>query len=223
MLANYQTLEKLIKRIIQRLSMYQGISVQVYAEDRIAQMILDNYNLVVDSFAWSSLSFWKEFTLAGSNGEVLEKVSDYITTFNDIISIVDAGDPTCVLNRLHNTTPPSEVSGTIPAYFRIHPTDKEKVFQVVPYEAVGKVLVNAKGKLNTNQTIVPDTIIPFDSDYLVYAVCCDYLADDDNSQTQLQKFVQMRDGRLAHLKDIDNAGTIDYNDEVSQAVLTKWR
>jgi hypothetical protein len=223
MLANYQTLEKLIKRIIQRLSMYQGISVQVYAEDRIAQMILDNYNLVVDSFAWSSLSFWKEFTLAGSNGEVLEKVSDYITTFSDIISIVDASDPTYALNRLHNTTPPSEVSGTIPAYFRIHPTDKDKVFQVVPFEAVGKVLVNAKGKLNTNQTIIPDTIIPFDSDYLVYAVCCDYLADDDNSQTQLQKFVQIRDGRLAHLKDIDNAGTIDYNDEVSQAVLTKWR
>ena len=223
MLSNYQTLEKLIKRIIQRLSMYQGISVQVYAEDRIAQMILDNYNLVVDSFAWSSLSFWKEFTLAGSNGEVLEKVSDYITTFGDIISIVDAGDPTCALKRLHNTTPPSEISGTIPAYFRIHPTDKDKVFQVVPFEATGKILVNAKGKLNTNQTIIPQTIIPFDSDYLVYAVCCDYLADDDNSQTQLQKFVQMRDGRLAHLKDIDNSGTIDYNDEVSQAVLTEWR
>ena len=223
MLANYQTLEKLIKRIIQRLSMYQGISVQVYAEDRIAQMILDNYNLVVDSFAWSSLSFWKEFTLAGSNGEVLEKVSDYITTFGDIISIVGAGDPTCALKRLHNTTPPSEISGTIPAYFRIHPTDKDKVFQVVPFEATGKILVNAKGKLNTNQTIIPETIIPFDSDYLVYAVCCDYLADDDNSQTQLQKFVQMRDGRLAHLKDIDNSGTIDYNDEVSQAVLTEWR
>lgn len=223
MFANYQTLEKLIKRIIQRLSMYQGISVQVYAEDRIAQMILDNYNLVVDSFAWSSLSFWKEFTLAGSNGEVLEKVSDYITTFGDIISIVDKDDATYALKRLHNTTPPSEVSGTVPVYFRIHPTDKDKVFQIIPFEATGKVLVNTKGKLNTNQTIIPETIIPFDSDYLVYAVCCDYLADDDNSQTQLQKFVQLRDGRLAHLKDIDNAGTIDYNDEISQAVLTKWR
>ena len=223
MQANFQTLEKLTKRIIQRLSMYQGISVQIYAEDRIMQMILDNYNLVVDSFAWSTISFWKDFTLAGSNGEVLEDVSKDITSYGDILAIVPKDNSTYSLRNLHSSTPPSEIEGTEPAYFRPHPTNTTKVFQIIPYNAVGILHVHAKGKLNTNQIITPDTIIPFDSDYLVYAVCCDYLADDDNSRTQLEKFTQLRDGRLGHLKIIDNSGTIDYNDEISQAVVTTWR
>lgn len=223
MQANYQTLEKLTKRIIQRLSMYQGMSVQIYAEDRIMQMILDNYNLVVDSFAWSGLNFWQKFTLAGSNGEVLENVSDTITSFGDIIAIIPKDNETYSLKRLHSSTPPDTVEGDDPAYFMPHTTDTSKVFQVIPYTATGEIYVNAKGKLNTNQTIIPETIIPFDSDYLVYAVCYDYLADDDNSRTQLEKFGQMRDSRLSILKAIDNAGTTDYNDEISQSALTSWR
>lgn len=222
MQTKFQTLEKLIKRVIQRLSMYQGSSVQIYAEDRIGQMILDNYDLVVDSFVWSGLSFWKTYTLSGNNGEVLENVSEDIVSFNDIISIVSEEDPTYSLKRLHSSTPPDEIEGDIPAYF-MPSLNAEKVFQVIPYQATGKLYVNVKGKLNTNDTITPDTIIPFDSDYLVYAVCYDYIADDDNSQTQLQKFQQLRDTRLQTLKVLDNTGTIDYNDEISQAVLTSWR
>lgn len=223
MKSNYQTLSKLTQRVIQRLSMYQGTSVQIYAEDRIMQMILDNYNLVVDSFAWSGLSFWKEYTLAGNNGEVLEDVSKDITSFGDILAIVPKDDDSYSLKRLHTSTPVTEITGTAPVYYKHNTNNTDKVFQVVPYNSVGKILVHAKGKLKTNDTIIPKTIIPFDSDYLVYAVCVDYLADDDNSRTQLEKFTQLRDGRLSQLKAIDNAGTTDYNDEVSLTSVNVWR
>ena len=66
-------------------------------------------------------------------------------------------------------------------------------------------------------------IIPFDSDYLVYAVCAEYLADDGNSQTQLQKFSQLRDTRLMQLKAIDNSGITDYNDEICISAVNSWR
>ena len=75
---NYQTLSQLTQRVIHRLSMFRGTSVQVYAEDRIAQMILDNYTLAFDSFEWSNLQTWYKFTLVGINGWAVENVSDFI-------------------------------------------------------------------------------------------------------------------------------------------------
>lgn len=220
---NYQTLEKLIKRVIQRLSMYQGTSVQIYAEDRILQMILDHYNLVINSYPWSCLSFWKEYTLAGSRGEVLENVKEDFTSYADIIAIVPKDAPSYSLKRVQSSTPVSEIEGTSPAYYTFNVENPEKIFKVLPETAIGNILVHAKGTLDTNRTVHPREIIPFDSDYLVYAVCADYLADDGNSQIQLQKFSQMRDSRLMTLKVIDNSGITDYNDEVSLSSLNAWR
>lgn len=220
---NFQTLEKLVKRVIQRLSMYQGTSVQIYAEDRIMQMIIDNYRLVVDSFVWSGLSFWKEYTLAGSNGEVLENVKEDIKNFSDIIAIVPKDAPSYSLKRLQSSTPITEIEGTSPAYYTNNYENPEKIFKVVPLTAIGSVIVHAKGTISTNTLLTPRDIIPFDSDYLVYAVCAEYLADDGNSQTQLQKFSQLRDTRLMQLKAIDNSGITDYNDEISMSAVNSWR
>ena len=220
---NFQTLEKLVKRVIQRLSMYQGTSVQIYAEDRIMQMIIDNYRLVVDSFMWSGLSFWKEYTLAGSNGEVLENVKEDIKNFGDIIAIVPKDAPSYSLKRLQSSTPITEIEGTSPAYYTNNYENPEKIFKVVPLTAIGSVIVHAKGTISTNTLLTPRDIIPFDSDYLVYAVCAEYLADDGNSQTQLQKFSQLRDTRLMQLKAIDNSGITDYNDEICISAVNSWR
>lgn len=223
MQSNFQTLEKLVQRIIQRLSMYQGTSVQVYAEDRIMQMVLDQYDLVMDSFAWNNLSHWKKFTLSGIKGYCGEKVSDYIVNFGDIIAI-KIKDADNSLLRLHSTTIPEEVTGDIPHYYMPANENADKIFQVVPFTAQGDIYVNIRGRLNTNDTqIDPETVIPFDSSYLVYAVCVDYLADDASSNMQYEKFKNLRDERLRQLKNIDNLGTINYNDAMAVVGNNEWR
>lgn len=224
MKANYQNLYTLTKRILQRLSMYKGSSVQVYAEDRIMQMILDQYDLVIDSFAWNNLNHWKKFTLSGIKGYCSEKVSDYIVNFSDIIAIKVNNDDDDVLLRLHSTTIPEEITGDTPHYYMPANENDDKIFQVIPFTAQGNIYVNIRGRLNTNNSqIDPEIIIPFDSSYLIYAVCMDYLADDASSKMQYEKFKNLRDERLRQLKDIDNAGTIDYNDDNAVLGNNEWR
>lgn len=223
MKANYQSLYTLTKRVLQRLSMYKGSSVQVYAEDRVMQMILDQYDLVMDNFAWNNLSYWKKFTLLGSNGYCGEKVSDYIVDFNDIIAIKVKNDEEALI-KLHSTTIPEEITGNTPHYYMPANENADKIFRVIPYNAQGDIYVNIRGRLNTNDSqIDPETIIPFDSSYLVYAVCMDYLADDAASKMQYEKFKSLRDERLRQLKDLDNAGTIDYNDDKAILSNNEWR
>ena len=224
MKANYQNLYTLTKRILQRLSMYRGTSVQVYAEDRIMQMVLDQYDLVLDNFAWNNISHWKKFTLTGIKGYCGEKVSDYIVDFNDIIAIKVNSDDDEALKRLHSTTIPEEITGDTPHYYMPANENPDKIFQIIPYNAQGDIYVNIRGRLNTNMiTIDPEVLIPFDSSYLVYAVCMDYLADDASSKLQYEKFKNLRDERLRQLKDLDNAGTIDYNDDKAILSNNEWR
>lgn len=219
---NYQTLAQLTQRVIQRLSMYRGTSVQVYAEDRIAQMILDNYNMAFDSFEWSNLQFWKEYTLSGINGWVIENVANDITDFDDIVCIVPDSTYRNPLKCLHGSTNPALISGTYPAYYQ-ESSNPDKIFEIVPFTSTGHVFVCSKGRLNTNGTIRPEEIIPFDSDYLVYATCADYLADDDSSQVQLEKFTKLRNERMKQLQQIDNEGVIDFNESIAYFVTSVWR
>lgn len=219
---NYQTLTQLTQRVIQRLSMFRGSSVQVYAEDRIAQMILDNYNLAFDSFDWSNLIKWNKYTLSGINGWVTETVSNDITDFDDIVHICPDTTYRNALKCLHNSTIPEKLLGSIPQYYQ-ESDNPNKIFEVLPYTATGNVYVCSKSRLNTNETITPETTIPFDSDYLVYATCADYLADDDSSRTQLDKFTKLRDERMKQLREIDNDGIIDYNDNIAYYTTTNWR
>lgn len=221
--ASFQTLAKLTQKVLQRLSMYKGSSVQVYAEDRVMQMILDQYDLVMDNFAWNNLTFWKKFTLSGSQGQCLEKVSDYVTNFTDIVAIKADTDDEDALRRLHNTTPPEEISGNTPHYY-MPSSNADKVFQVIPFTATGDIYVNIKERYNTNKAIVsPEDIIPFDATYLIYATCMDYLADDGSSQMQYEKFKNLRDERLRQLKVLDNQGTFDYNDDKAVLSTNEWR
>lgn len=223
MRSHFSTLSDLIQKVIQRLSMYNGTSVQVYAEDRIGQMILDNYDLVLSDFDWQNLTVTKKFTLSGYNGECIENVSNYITDFNDIICITTDEDLSNQLHKLHVSTTAVKIEGTTPVYYKEDDMNPNKIFQIVPYGAVGDIYVHYEYKINTNDTVAPEDIVPFDSLYLVLAACADYVADDDNSQTQYEKFCKMRDARLAQLKAEDNSGIIDLNDEVAFNVVTDWR
>ena len=222
MKAQYQSIKTLVSRIIERLSMASGSSVQIYAEDRIVQMILDQYDLVVDSFAWSNLHMWKDFTLTGIQGLCAENISDSIKNFEDILYISIKDDPEQRLKRLHSSSNPASINGTTPVYYMLSSVP-EKLIQIVPFNATGSISIAYKSKLNTNADIKATDIVPFDSSYLVFAVCADYLADDGSSKTQLEKFTNLRDQRLGMLKSLDNQGSFDYNDDICYNSVSDWR
>lgn len=215
----YLTLSELVQKVIVNLSMYAGTATQKYAEDRISEIILQTFNTIYDDRYWSDLCHWYKYTLTGVDGVCVEDVSKDFSNFNDICCITHEDNKNYKLKRLNNSTNPYLITGDTPGYY-IHAKDDKKVFAVVPFTATGTIYVRAKSK---PQQFLPNTIVPFDPDVLIYGACYQYCADDGNSSTQIQKFEKLYNNRLQQLTAMDNYGTFDWNDEEANYALTEWR
>lgn len=219
-MSNFKTLSKLTQEVITELSMYRGTGTQKYAEDRIADKIIRTFNDIFEQRFWTFCTDWYEFELTGSQGVVGENVSQYIRDYNDIEFIVSDTSPQYTLKKLHDSTNPFKVTGTIPVYYKRCNNIENKVFQVVPFTSTGKIFVRARTR---PVEFYPDTVIPFDSNLLIYKVCWDYCCDDGNSQLQVEKYKQLYEQRYNQLLTEHNEGIINYNDEKAFYPCNDWR
>lgn len=215
----YKTLSQLVQEVITSLSMYAGTSTQLYAEDRIAAMLVRLFNKLFEMQFWSENTHWFKYELTGINGVCKEDVSRDIANIHDIYSITSSVNLKKSLRKLQQSTNPFEIKGNLPVYYT-NTQEPNKVFAVVPYTATGNVYVQARVR---PQKIDINTVIPFDPDVLVLGVCWEYCADDGNSSSQIQKFQQLYQERLKILQNKENSGTYDYNDEQAFIGSSEWR
>ena len=214
----YKTLTQLVQEVIKSLSMYAGTATQLYAEDRIASMIVRLFNKLFEMQYWSEHTQWFKYELTGINGVCKEDVSKDIANIHDIYSITTTNNPKKSLRKLQQSTNPFEISGDVPQYYT-NTQEPNKVFAIVPYNATGNIYVQARVR---PQNIDINTVIPFDPDVLVLGVCWEYCADDGNSSSQIQKFQQLYQERLKVLQNNENSGTFDYNDEEAYYKSSMW-
>lgn len=218
-MSNYLTLSKLVQEVIKNLSMYQGTSTQLYAEDRISAIIIRLFNKLFEDRFWDEHTFWYKYTLTGSNGVVGETVDNDIAKFSDIQYISSADNPRYTLKQLQGSTNPYLVNGSTPTY--VTPTQIEhKIFAVVPFTSTGEVYVRARHR-PTN--IIATTKIPFDPDVLILGACYEYCADDGNSSQETQKFLTLYQQRLQQLINLDNQNPVNWNDEQAYYDVSSWR
>lgn len=218
-MSNYLTLAKLVQEVIKNLSMYQGTSTQLYAEDRISAIIVRLFNKLFEDRFWDEHTFWYKYTLTGTNGVVGENVSNDIAKFTDIQYISSADNPRYTLKQLQGSTNPFLIEGNTPVY--VMPTHIEnKIFSVVPFSATGDVYVRARHRPSK---IIATTEIPFDPDVLILGACYEYCADDGNSNAQVEKFLTLYQQRLQELINLDNQNPINWNDEEAYYNSTEWR
>lgn len=218
-MSNFKTLSDLTQEVMQNLSMYPGTATQIYAEDRISNMIIRLFTTLIEERFWTDNTFWYEFHLSGIDGVVEENVSEKITNFNDIECIRSHYDTKNSLQKLHSNIIPQTISGNIPKYYT-NSTNTEKVFAVVPYNSLGTVYVRARTRPTE---FLPNTVIPFDSIALVLGVCYEYCVDDDNNNIATQKFKELFEKRINQLNNLENSGIYDYNDEESFYTTNAWR
>lgn len=215
----YDTLQNLTQKVIKKLSLYSGTDVQIYAEDRIADMIIDAYNVLIDERFWNDCMFWHEYNLIGENGVVAETVNTDIKNFNDIECIFSEYNNRHQLRKAHNTTIPQTVEGNIPQLYT-RSTNSNKVFAVIPYNSTGKLYVRARHRATA---LYPQDEVPFDSLALVYKVCWEYTADDGANQAEQAKFKQLFEQRMQELRNNDTSGVYDWNDDSINFDIYSWR
>ena len=195
------TLSQLIARAADRMSMAAGTGVQIYAEDRIAEMIQHKFDVLFSEVFWPQFCAWSTWTLDGTLGVITTDVTDLIKNFEDIQVMYPADSNSALTLISHLTLNPFTLSGTTPIHFdALGPTDAQKtsrVFFIWPKTATGDVIVRYRTK---PAAFSPESEIDFDDQALILGAVYDYLEDDGTNPNATQKFQNLFEARVKQLR-----------------------
>lgn len=180
------TLNNLIQRTILMLSQVPGTSTQTYAEDRIAEMLINSFFTLSRMRWWKHQMRWEEKTLDGTAGLVTANFNP-VCEFRDVERVCPDGSarPLSVLPTEAN---PYALSGTAPRYIEDYTsTSATKIFRVWPVTATGDVQVRRR-VLPLRSEIISDYTLPFHDNALLYKACWEYSEDDGANPGQTAKF-----------------------------------
>lgn len=184
------TFTELISRTTTRLSMVSGRGVQIYAEDKIAEMLQHKFDILFDEEFWPQFYFINQYTLDGTLGVATADLTDVLKRFVDIRFVLK-GDTTTQLPILPTSINPFGLSGTTPAYIVANATASKR-FNVWPKTATGTITVGLRTKPDAFEG---DDTVDFDEQLLILGASYDYLEDDASNPGATQKFEAMFDSR----------------------------
>jgi hypothetical protein len=199
-MAHYLTLSQLVNKVLVRISQVSGTGTQVYAEDRIADMIQHKFDILFDLAFWDQFTAFSQFTLDGTNGTITADLTDLIKRLEDIKSIFIENSNTAI-PKLSLTTNPFNFSGTQPRAFSGN-SDETKVLTVWPKTSTGIIEVVYR---TLPTTFEAEETIKFDPQALILGSVYEYLEDDGTNPNATQKFQGMFDARVSQLIKLYNS------------------
>ena len=181
--------------------MVAGTGVQIYAEDRIAEMVQHKFDTLFDEVFWPHLCAWSQWTLDETLGVVTADLTDLIDRVDDIQVIFPENSNTALTKLPGMTLNPFQLSGTRPIHFDALGPDvdnvTEKVFHVWPKAATGDIIVRYRIRPDT---YVPEDEVNFDDQALILGAAYDYLDDDGTHPGATAKMLGLFEARVKQLK-----------------------
>lgn len=221
------TLEELIARTVTRLSMVAGVGVQIYAEDRIAEMIWHKFTMVRDELWWDDLMEYQTLT-QDADGRPTENVvrelpatpigdEIVINQYKDIQFAWRPNTPQPLKNMPRRQNPegafrPGQTLYRIP--------DASKVIRFAPFEPGKEMLVRYK---KWYPYFLPTDTVPMDDQLMILGATYDYLEDDGTNPGQTEKFRNFFNERLGRLKSQENDEEIPLSPQPRHASNTGWQ
>lgn len=161
------TVQELITKVQVRLSLVAGLHAQLYAEDKIASLIEDTFNMAfVDDF-WPDYMKWMAFSVDGTTGLPTTKLndadeSDRITEFKHIRKVFKQ-DQEQSMSVLPTTINPYLLTGTSAKYFENYTaTDAERILRMWPLTTTDTFYVNYRqhpGTFNSDTVLYMDELL----------------------------------------------------------------
>ena len=207
-----QTLSNLVQRTVTRLSMVPGVAVQIYAEDRIAEMIYHKFVMVRDELWWDDMMDYAVLTqdADGVPEENVVRVMPTVPAGDEIVinafsDIQYAWSP----NRrdpLKSSSRRENPSGyAVPGTTLFTAPHSDKVIRFYRITAGQQMMVRYK---RFYSQFNPDDIVPMDEQLMILGAAYDFLEDDASNPGQTEKFMNFFNNRLGQLKAKENQGEI---------------
>lgn len=213
------TLTELVQRTITRLSMVSGVAVQVYSEDRIAEMIQHKFETTRDMLWWDDMMQWQTLT-QGANGRPTENVvralppsplgdEIVINQFKDVQYAWHPNRP-YPLKDMPRRMNPTAAMRTGATLYKV--PDAAKVIRFLPTEPGRVMMVRYR---MWYPLFNPNDIVPMDDQLLILGSAWDYLEDDGTNPGQAEKFRNLYNDRLRQLLSQENDREIPLAPQVS--------
>ena len=217
---------KLIADVVERVSLVPGTGTQVYAEDRIAQMLQDKFDAVFSELWWPDYTRWFTRTIDGSTGlatldlrsegtTLPSSDGDGIATFLDVRAVyISTRDD--ALPHTPRGINPNRLTGTVARY--IEGIQDSKLIKFWPITATSTVNIHARshpGTFNNASVVYMDRML------LVAGATWDYLEDDATAPGAAEKFQVAFESRLQQLKELSAQHPIEFMAE-RNTVPDQW-
>jgi hypothetical protein len=200
----YQTTANLVPRIIRRLTQVVGTGTQIYAEDRILEILAEVYRQSSRAYWWPDLMQRFDVTVDPTSGIVTSDLINATNTgrvesFGDIRSVFFNDYPRPMSQLPGNISSNSLLTG-IPGYispltYGEDPTGY-RLFKLVPVPS-GTVNLHVLARI-TPVNIFTDVnvLVPIDEFVLINGVCFKYCVEDGNNPAMAEQFRNTFDTEL---------------------------
>lgn len=185
------TVTEMVNRVTLLLSQVSGENVQVYAEDRIVDMLQNTYDTVFDKLWWPRRMRRETKALSGTDGEVTV-VFTALTRYEDIKHIYRE-DEEWPLTEVPLNINPNVIKGSRARHYE--PTQTAgKIFKCYPIASVGNVIAEYRTKQAVFNSDF-DAVVDFDVDLLVFGSVYEYLEDDGTNPGATERYRNKYNGK----------------------------
>ncbi len=180
--------------------MVAGAGVQIYAENRIAEMIQHKFDVLFEERFWPQFNTWVIWTLDGTLGVVTDDLTDKVKRFVDVRVIFPANSNAALTKISALTQNPFVLSGSTPIHYdALGPNDSnktQKVFFIWPKTSTGDIVAQYRTK---PETFTANDVVDFDDQALILGATFDYLEDDGTNPNATTKFQTLFESRVEQL------------------------
>ena len=189
------TLTEIAQKVTRRLSLYPGTGVQLYAEDRIKDMIQSTFEFIFDDYFWPQFCSWNQWTLNGTTGEVTADISAILKRWEDLSAVMRDGSNK-KLPRVPDGMNPFTITGETPRFIEPYNANG-RIFRVWPLECVTDIVAYVR---TIPDEYVDDDVIDFDSEALILGATYHILEDDGTVPGGIEKYRSLFERRVSQLK-----------------------
>lgn len=200
-------LTDLIQKTIIRLRMVAGAGTQLYAEDAIAQILEETYEMVRVARWWDHLMQWRNQQLDGTTGTITGTIVGARERFRDVQHTLYASNnrPLPLMSPDIN---PFRLTGTTPRFVEPLNTADDpagnKLIRVWPLTSVTTVDKPIRLRVRLDPVDVftnPAIVVPFDATCLINGAAFKYAADDGTNPASVASLQSAFDIRLRQLQE----------------------
>lgn len=211
-------IRSLVARVVQKLALVPGTSVQTYGEDRIVDAIRSTFNLTFDKVWWEDYCGYRTYTLAGANGLVSDTITD-VKRFTDIYAVWQ-GTSQYRLRRIPVGFNPLGMQGSSARYISPYNVTANKLFQVYPLTATGTLSAYVRVRPDDDE-FTQDSTLLLDDEMLILGAVWEMLQADGANPGETDRYGGLFNSRFETIRAQRSVMPEDLDYRVSQTP-TQW-